>query len=106
MLINANSLVQIQTETVKAESDKLVVSQGGLRTYNSKVVTTHDGMVTYLRDEIATAYQEIGEYVQAKMELLCGVVEGTANNSASFAKNAEEVDATAAEKVQEGDMNV
>ncbi len=102
MIINANSLVQIQTETVKAESDNLIVSQVGLRTYNSRLIATHDGMVTYLRDEIASAYQEIGEYVQAKMELLCGVVEGTANNSASFAKKAEEVDTTAAEKVQNG----
>lgn len=104
MIINANELIHTQTETIKAESEKMVLSQSELRKQNTTLLNSHDAMLSYLRGNITTAYQEIGEYVQSKMELLCGVIEGTANNSTSFATEAEKIDHTAGEKVRKGEM--
>ena len=104
MLINANKLIHIRTETIKTESNKLVLSQGELRKQNITLMNSHDAMLSYLRGNITTAYQEIGEYVQAKMELLCGIIEGTANNCTSFATEAQKLDEEAGEKVRKGEM--
>lgn len=104
MLINANELIHTQTETIKTESNKLILSQSELHKQNTTLLNSHDAMLSYLGGNITTAYQEIGEYVQAKMELLCGVIEGTANNSTSFAIEAEVLDQEAGEKVRKGEM--
>ena len=104
MLINANELIHTQTDTIKAESNKLILSQSGLHKQNTTLLNSHDAMLSYLGGNITTAYQEIGEYVQGKMELLCGVIEGTANNSTSFATEAEVLDQEAGEKAMKGEM--
>lgn len=106
MIINANDLVQIQTATIKKESNNLIISQGGLRTQNSNLLNSHDAMMSYLSGDITSAYREIGEYVQAKMELLCSLIEGTANNSTSFATEAERIDQDADEKALKGEMRL
>lgn len=104
MIINANELIQTKTETIKVESKKMVLSQNELRKQNTILLNSHDAMLSYLRGSITTAYQEIGEYVLSKTELLCGVIEGTANNSTSFATEAEVIDHTAGEKALKGEM--
>lgn len=106
MLINANELIKIQTDTIKAESQKMVVSQSVLRSQHRSLTNSEDAMISYLNGNITTLYQELEEYVQAKMELLCNVIEGTAYNNTSFATAAEEIDIDAGKKAVRGEVTL
>lgn len=103
MLINANELIKTQTDTIKAESQKMLLSQSVLCNQHRSLVTSEDAMISYLGGNITMLYQELEEYVQTKMELLCSVIEGAAYNNTSFATEAEEIDIDAGNKVVRGE---
>lgn len=106
MLINTSGTVCTQTDTIKSESTKLMESQFLLQTCANTLFSSHDAMMSYLGgNRIRVAYQEMGEYAQAKVDLLCNFLGKTAFNNISYASDAEQIDEDAGRMAMGGKLS-
>lgn len=95
MLINANEFIHVNASSIKKESGRIIESQYALRTQNASLLSCEDSLISYLSGDVKTVYEEFEMYARAKMELLCDVIEGLADNNISYAIDAEQIDTEA-----------